>query len=61
MSCDDAEKLAVVLECMDIDNPRSPKEYIANMSEWTVEELRAYFEKRRREMEGPKGRFRPHP
>jgi len=27
MAGDDAKKLAIVLECLEIDNPRSPKDY----------------------------------
>lgn len=61
MSCDDAEKLALVLECMEVDNPRSPKDYIASLGEWDVGELKAYLEKRRREKATLKSDYRPHP
>ncbi len=62
MSGDDDKKLAVVRECLLIDNPRSPKEYLASLMTWDIAELEAYLDRRRREQAslGPP-KFRPHP
>ncbi|HUL62052.1 MAG TPA: hypothetical protein VLT35_03230 [Methanocella sp.] len=62
MPGNDEKKLAVVRECLLIDNPRSPEEYIASLMAWDFTELEAYLERRKREQASlgvPK--FRPHP
>jgi hypothetical protein len=56
------EKLAIVLECMDIDNPRSPREYMASLMTWDEQELIEYLKRRKREQaDCETTRFRPHP
>jgi hypothetical protein len=54
--------MAIVRECLVLDNPRSPKEYISNLMTWDMAELEAYLERRRLEQAslGPT-QFRPHP
>ncbi|MCD1293707.1 hypothetical protein CUJ83_01690 [Methanocella sp. CWC-04] len=58
----DDRKLKIVLECMEIDNPRIIKDYIANLMTWEIAELQAYLEKRKLDMKSHgDSRFRPHP
>ncbi len=62
MADDNRKKMAIALECLAIDNPRSPKEYIANLMTWDVAELEAYLGRRRSEQASmSSSRFRPHP
>jgi hypothetical protein len=56
------DKLEVVLECLALDNPRSPREYIDNLMTWSLEELVEYRERRKRQINAlPKSPFRTHP
>jgi hypothetical protein len=58
----DRKKLEIVLECMEIDDPRSPPEYIKNMLTWNMEELMQYRDRRSMERKIlPPTIFRPHP
>lgn len=58
----EGEKLEVVLECMALDNPRSPRDYIENMMTWDLDDLIKYRDMRKSLLEAlPKSPFRPHP
>ncbi len=58
----DEQKLALVLECLDMDNPRSARDYIDNLLTWSPEDLTAYRKRRKREQAAMAGSsFRPHP
>ena len=62
MPGDDEEKMAIVQECLLLDNPRSPHDYIASLMTWNTGELEAYLGRRKREQSGLGApAFRPHP
>jgi hypothetical protein len=62
MAGEEDKKLAIVLECMEIDNPRSPKDYIANLLSWDMADLAVYRERRKhQQMSLVTTGFQPHP
>jgi hypothetical protein len=62
MADGEENKLAIVLECMEIDHPRSPKDYIASQVAWDMADLIVYRERKKREQASHRpGQFRLHP
>jgi hypothetical protein len=58
----DENKLEVVLECMALDDPRSPRDYIESLMTWSLKDLVEYLDRRKRQVGSmPKSPFRPHP
>jgi hypothetical protein len=62
MAADDGKKMTIVLECMDVDYPCSPKDYIASLMDRDPEELIRYLKQRKREQATPEPtHFKAHP